>query len=111
METPDFPFQKGVQISMNSRKSDAHTILLFSKTYLSALLGTGYEVLLDMPKPVAYKGSHNASCCYFVFVPCYVSTCHHRIARARVADGGDGLQIWRVDANILNKKSLTADKR
>jgi hypothetical protein len=27
-----------------------------------------------------------------------------------VADGGEGLQIWRVAANILNKQSLTADK-
>jgi hypothetical protein len=28
----------------------------------------------------------------------------------QVADGGDGLQIWRVAANILNKQSRTADK-
>jgi len=27
-----------------------------------------------------------------------------------VADGGDSLQIWRVDADILNKQSWTADK-
>jgi hypothetical protein len=26
------------------------------------------------------------------------------------ADGGDGLQIWRVDADILNKLSRAADK-
>jgi hypothetical protein len=36
--------------------------------------------------------------------------CHHGMARPQVADGGDGLQIWRVAANILNKKSRTADK-
>jgi len=30
--------------------------------------------------------------------------------RPRVADGGDGLQIWRVAANILNKQSRTAEK-
>jgi len=24
--------------------------------------------------------------------------------------GGDGFQIWRVDANVLNKQSQTADK-
>jgi hypothetical protein len=29
-------------------------------------------------------------------------------ARPQVADGGDGLQIWRVAANILNKQSRTA---
>jgi hypothetical protein len=31
------------------------------------------------------------------------------MARLRVADRGDGLQIWRVAANILNKQSRTAD--
>jgi hypothetical protein len=32
------------------------------------------------------------------------------MARPQVADGGDGLQIWRVSANILNKQSGKADK-
>jgi hypothetical protein len=32
------------------------------------------------------------------------------MARPQVADGEDGLQIWRVAANILNKQSRTADK-
>jgi hypothetical protein len=31
-------------------------------------------------------------------------------ARPQVTDGGEGLQIWRVAANILNKQSRTADK-
>jgi hypothetical protein len=31
------------------------------------------------------------------------------MARPRVADRGDGLQIWRVAANILKKQSRTAD--
>jgi hypothetical protein len=35
---------------------------------------------------------------------------HHGMARSQVADGGDGLQIWRVAANILNMQSRTADK-
>jgi hypothetical protein len=26
------------------------------------------------------------------------------MARPQVADGGDGLHLWRVDANRLNKK-------
>jgi hypothetical protein len=34
---------------------------------------------------------------------------HHGMARPRVADIGDGLQIWREAANILNKQSRTAD--
>jgi hypothetical protein len=29
------------------------------------------------------------------------------MARPQVADGGDGLQIWRAAANILNKQSRT----
>jgi hypothetical protein len=31
------------------------------------------------------------------------------MARPQVADEGDGLQIWRVAANILNKKSHAAE--
>jgi hypothetical protein len=37
-------------------------------------------------------------------------TCHHGTARPQVADGGNGLQIWRVAANILHKQSRTAEK-
>jgi hypothetical protein len=32
-----------------------------------------------------------------------VGSCHHGMARHRVADVRDGLQLWRVAANILNK--------
>jgi hypothetical protein len=28
----------------------------------------------------------------------------------QIADGGNGLPIWRVPANILNKQSRTPDK-
>jgi hypothetical protein len=35
--------------------------------------------------------------------------CHHGMARPRIADRGDGLQIWRVAVNILNKQPRTAD--
>jgi hypothetical protein len=41
---------------------------------------------------------------------CMWVPCHHGMARPQVADGGDGLQIWRLAANILNKQSRTADK-
>jgi hypothetical protein len=37
-------------------------------------------------------------------------SCHHGMARLQVADGGDGLQIRSVAANILNKQSRTSDK-
>jgi hypothetical protein len=39
-----------------------------------------------------------------IFVVCSYNHCH-----PRVADRGDGLQIWRVAANILNKQSRTAE--
>jgi hypothetical protein len=42
--------------------------------------------------------------------PCVVGPCHHDMARPRVVDGGDGLQIWRVVANILHKQWWTAEK-
>jgi hypothetical protein len=34
-----------------------------------------------------------------------VDSCYHGMARPRVADGGDGYQIRKAAANILNKKS------
>jgi hypothetical protein len=37
-----------------------------------------------------------------------VGACHRGITR-QVAEGGEGLQIWRVAANVLKKQSLTAD--
>jgi len=32
------------------------------------------------------------------------------MAQPQIADGRDGLRIWRVTVNILNKQSRTADK-
>jgi hypothetical protein len=32
------------------------------------------------------------------------------MARPQVADGGDGLQIWKVAANISNKQLRTATR-
>jgi hypothetical protein len=57
------------------------------------------------------KQTHN----YYLFV--YWMTifyvkwvhCNHGMARPRGVQRGDGLQIWRVAANILNKQSRTAD--
>jgi len=34
--------------------------------------------------------------------------CHHGMARSQVADG-EGLQMLRVAANVLNKQSRTAE--
>jgi hypothetical protein len=42
---------------------------------------------------------------HFRWVPC-----HHGMSHPAVANGGDGLQVWRVAANILNKQSRTSDK-
>jgi hypothetical protein len=36
--------------------------------------------------------------------------CNHGMARFQVGDGGDGLQIRRLAANILNKQSRTTDR-
>jgi hypothetical protein len=44
------------------------------------------------------------------FILCYVGLFHHGIAGSWIADGGDGLPIYRVTANILNKQSRTAEK-
>jgi hypothetical protein len=37
--------------------------------------------------------------------------CYHDMAHLQVADGGDDLHIWSVAANMLNKRSRTADRR
>jgi hypothetical protein len=43
---------------------------------------------------------------HFKWVPC-----HHVTARPLVADGGEGLQMWKVgESTVLNKKSWTAGK-
>jgi hypothetical protein len=36
--------------------------------------------------------------------------CHHSMVRPQVADGGDGLETWRIPAKILKKQLRTADK-
>jgi len=33
-----------------------------------------------------------------------MGSCHHGVARSQVAIGGDGLQLWRVAVNIMNKQ-------
>ena len=38
----------------------------------------------------------------------FVDTWPHGMARPQVANRGDGLQIWKVAANIFNKQSHTA---
>jgi hypothetical protein len=50
--------------------------------------------------PNSFVLSCNGSC-HVKWVPCY-----HGMARPRDADGGDGLQIWRAAANILNIKCI-----
>jgi len=47
----------------------------------------------------------NASLCYNGHMLC--GSCHG-MALPRVADGGDGLQIWKAAANIMNKLLQTA---
>ena len=36
--------------------------------------------------------------------------CFHGTVRRQVADRGHGLQIWRVAANMLNKRSWTVNR-
>jgi hypothetical protein len=38
------------------------------------------------------------------------SPCHHSRVCPRVADRRDGLKLWRLAANILNKQPRTNDK-
>jgi hypothetical protein len=49
--------------------------------------------------------------CYLVFKgpPVECVHCHRYMARRQVTEGGDGLQVWNQDANILNKQSRAAE--
>jgi len=38
----------------------------------------------------------------------YIGPCYHGMELPQIADGGDGLQIWRVAVNILHTHSRTA---
>jgi hypothetical protein len=38
------------------------------------------------------------------------SSCQNGMARSWVVDGGDGLQMWKVAANIFNMQSRTAER-
>jgi len=42
---------------------------------------------------------------------CYVGSCHHSMAQPQVVDGGDGLQMWKVAVNMLNKHFHTLRNR
>ena len=44
----------------------------------------------------------------YMYTPTYTTAV---MTSLQVADGADGLQIWRAAANILNKQLRTADKR
>jgi hypothetical protein len=50
-----------------------------------------------------YRNFANINVLYNRYL-CYVGPCHHGMARSRVADGGDGLHIWKVTASTLNKQ-------
>jgi hypothetical protein len=63
-----------------------------------------FIILISLQDP-AIRALYSLSLSYVSWVPC-----RHAMACHRVADGGDGLQIWRVAANVLNKQLRIADK-
>jgi exonuclease III len=84
----------------------------FPRYNVKILLGdfNAKEGRQDIFKPtIGNESSHEKSNDNGVRVHVKCVHCHHGMARPRVADRGDGLQIWRVDANILNKQTRTAD--
>jgi hypothetical protein len=58
------------------------------------------------PTPSTQNGNNNRkrACAKVIISICTTAAgpCHHGIAHCRVSDAGDGLQIWRVAASILN---------
>jgi hypothetical protein len=88
----------------------------YSLTILIAYFAKRVHLMLSS-HPLVHLTPHHLQemwppkfCIHFLFVLGTNSQirwahCHHGMARPQVADGGDGLQIWRVAANMLNKKS------
>jgi hypothetical protein len=89
---PVCPHMWGLGVSLKP-DARAQLHLLFSGIFVSVaiLVGHGH----DIRSRILVSG----------FIPEFPGS-----ARPQVADRGDGLQIWRVAANILNKQSQTADK-
>jgi hypothetical protein len=70
----------------------------------------GHCSLRDWPSSRATRWKHG--CLRFralLLAHVKYDPCHQAMARRQVADG-DGLQIWMLAANILNKQSRTAGK-
>jgi hypothetical protein len=68
-----------------------------------------------LPTAEENSGINNENYCnvsLIVFMFGHVSwvPCHHDMGRPQFADGGEGLDIWRVAANILNKQSRIGEK-
>jgi hypothetical protein len=53
-----------------------------------------------LPCTPSWHGAQLKSTGILPFTSCYVGPCYHGISRPRVADGGDGLQLWTADVTI-----------
>jgi hypothetical protein len=78
------------------------------------ILVLNFVIVAVVANYLSFKFRHSVRPLGFVLVNCMSHVkwvpCHHGMTRLQVADGGEGLQIWRVAANILNKQWRTADK-
>jgi len=77
-----------------------------SKGNITKVKPTGGNALpLNISYSITITRMENSNYQYW---PRYENPCHHCMVRPGVADGGDGLQIWRVAANRPNKQPRTA---
>jgi hypothetical protein len=93
-------------------------IILILAIHLRLGLPSGFFPT-GFPTNILYAFLYEPHSCY---MPCpshsprlyhsnYVWRVHKGMARPQVTDGRDGVQTWRVVANILNKQSHTANKK
>jgi hypothetical protein len=88
---------------------------------MKLLITFSFSLLPFLPIVVQIFSSPTCSKLPSVFVPplmfetkfhthAKLQACHYGMARTQVADGGDGLRIWRIATKIFYKRSWTADE-